>query len=82
MIDFSVEIYGGIHSYKTHISKLAQQSMLELLHLLHCYSRLVRWFITLATISTGNWFLMRRLAYSADLRIFFGAELCIMQCIA
>ena len=27
-------------------------------------------------------FLMRRLAYSADLRIFIGAELCIMQCIA
>ena len=34
---------GTLHSYKTHIYKLAQQSMLELLHLLRCYSRLVRW---------------------------------------
>ena len=38
--------------------------------------------ITLATISTGNWFLMRRLAYSADFRIFFGVVLCMLLCIA
>ena len=34
--------------------------------------------ITLATKSTGKCFFMRRLACSADLRIFFGAVLCII----
>ena len=38
-----------------------------------------RTLITLATNITGNWFLMRRRAWWADLKIFFATRLGIMH---